>query len=319
MPTWHYRTGIAAPLYFRHESSLRHDTGPHPEGAGRIPAIEGELERRDWLGYEVREAPAVGMEQLCAVHPRAYVDEVRAMSERGGGSFDPDTVASPDSYDAALHAAGGACGMVEALLGGEAGVGFSGMRPPGHHALPDVAMGFCLFANVAIAARHALDSLGLERVFVLDWDVHHGNGTNDIFLSSPEVLFASIHQSPLYPGTGPLREVGTGDGEGYTINLPVPPGSGDAEWLSLVEHVVLPAARAFSPEIVLVSAGFDAHRADPLASCQLEASSFAFMARQMRGLADSLGVPVGAVLEGGYDLGALARSSVAVLSTLLGG
>src|SRR4051812_33554582 len=140
-----YRTGIAAPLYFRHESSLRHDTGPHPEGAGRIPAIEGELERRDWLGYTVREAPEVSMEQLTAVHPESYVDEVRAMSERGGGSFDPDTVASPDSYEAALHAAGGACALVEALLDNTCPVGFSAMRPPGHHALPHVAMGFCLF------------------------------------------------------------------------------------------------------------------------------------------------------------------------------
>jgi acetoin utilization deacetylase AcuC-like enzyme len=247
------------------------------------------------------------------------VDEVRAMSERGGGSFDPDTVASPDSYDAALHAAGGACAMVEALVAGEAPVAFSAMRPPGHHALPQVAMGFCLFANVAVAARHALDALDLDRVFVLDWDVHHGNGTNDIFFSNPDVLFASIHQSPLYPGTGDLREVGEGPGEGYSINLPVPPGSGDAEWLSLVEHVVLPAALEFEPELILVSAGFDAHRADPLATCELEASSFELMARQVRGLADSLGVPVGAVLEGGYDLRALAKSVAATMEGLRDG
>jgi acetoin utilization deacetylase AcuC-like enzyme len=253
------------------------------------------------------------------VHPQEYVDEVRAMSERGGGSFDPDTVASPDSYDAALHAAGGACAMVEALVAGEASVAFSAMRPPGHHALPQVAMGFCLFANVAVAARHALDSLELDRVFVLDWDVHHGNGTNDIFYSSPDVLFASLHQSPLYPGTGDLREVGDGPGRGYSINLPVPPGSGDPEWLSLVEHVVLPAAREFEPQLILVSAGFDAHRADPLAMCELEASSFAFMARQVRGLADALGVPVGAVLEGGYDLRALAQSVAATMEGLRDG
>ena len=205
------------------------------------------------------------MERLTAVHPAGYVEEIRTVSEAGGGSFDPDTVASAGSYEAALHAAGGACAMVEALAGGEASVAFSALRPPGHHAEPRVAMGFCLFNNVAVAARHALDTLGLERVFILDWDVHHGNGTNDVFHDSREVLFASIHQSPLYPGTGPLRDVGEGPGEGYSINLPVPPGSGDDVWLAMVEHVVVPAARAFKPQLVLVSAGFDAHRDDPLA------------------------------------------------------
>ena len=180
-------------------------------------------------------------------------------------------------------------------------------------------MGFCLFNNVAVAARHALDSLGVERILVLDWDVHHGNGTNDIFHASREVLFASIHQSPLYPGTGTLGDVGEGDGAGYTLNLPVPPGSGEDEWLSLVEHVVMPAARAYSPELVLVSAGFDAHRADPLANCMLDAKSFAHMARHVRSLADELEVPVGGVLEGGYDLAALAQSSAAALEALATG
>jgi acetoin utilization deacetylase AcuC-like enzyme len=303
-----YRTRIAAPLYFRHEASLEHDTGAHPEGPGRIPAIERELEARGWLGYELREAPEVALDVLHAVHPARYVEQVRAMSERGGGAFDLDTVASPGSYSAALHGAGGACALVEALVAGEAPFGFCGLRPPGHHAEPARAMGFCLFNNVAVAARHALDSLGLSRVLVFDWDVHHGNGTNDIFHSDPAVLFASIHQSPLYPGTGPLSDVGSGDGEGYSLNLPVPPGSGDDEWLALVEHVVLPAARAFEPELVLVSAGFDAHRDDPLANCMLSTDSFAAMAAHVRVLAGDLGVPFGAVLEGGYDLGALASS-----------
>ncbi|MEA2275022.1 MAG: hypothetical protein QOI98_3730, partial [Solirubrobacteraceae bacterium] len=238
------------------------------------------------------------MDVLNRVHPKSYVDSVRSMSEAGGGAFDPDTVASAGSYRAALHAAGGACAMVEALLAGEAGVGFCGLRPPGHHAEPQVAMGFCLFNNVAVAARHALDRLGVERVFVLDWDVHHGNGTNDIFHSDPRVLFASIHQSPLYPGTGPSSDVGSGAGEGYTINLPVPPGSGEDLWLSLVDHIVVPAALAYEPQLVLVSAGFDAHRDDPLASCALEVESFAQLALRVRALADTLGAPLGGVLEG---------------------
>ncbi|MEA2442343.1 MAG: hypothetical protein QOH76_3767 [Thermoleophilaceae bacterium] len=256
---------------------------------------------------------------LRAVHPATYIDEVRFMSERGGGAFDSDTIASEGTYDAALHAAGGALALVEALVAGEASVGFSGLRPPGHHAEPRVAMGFCFFNNVAVAARHALDSLGLERVFVLDWDVHHGNGTNDIFHSSPEVLFASIHQYPWYPGTGPLSDVGAGEGEGYSINLPAPSGSGDEVWLSYVEHVVVPAARAFEPQLVLISAGFDAHRDDPLGTCTLDSTSFAEMALWMRSLGDSLGAPVGGVLEGGYDLPALASSCAAALEALRDG
>jgi acetoin utilization deacetylase AcuC-like enzyme len=267
----------------------------------------------------LREAPAVSPEVLTAVHPAAYVDSVRQMSESGGGAFDLDTVASPGSFNAALHAAGGACAMVEALVGGEASFGFCGLRPPGHHAEPSRAMGFCLFDNVAVAARHALDSLGVARVFVLDWDVHHGNGTNDIFHSSREVLFASIHQSPLYPGTGPLSDVGSGDGEGFSVNLPVPPRSGEDVWLSLVQHVVAPAARAFEPELILVSAGFDAHRDDPLADCGLETGSFAAMALWVRALGEELGVPVGAVLEGGYDLRALAASVAATLEAFASG
>jgi acetoin utilization deacetylase AcuC-like enzyme len=209
--------------------------------------------------------------------------------------------------------------MVEALVGGEASVAFAGLRPPGHHAEPEVAMGFCLFNNVAVAARHALDSLGLERVLVFDWDVHHGNGTNDIFHTDPRVLFASIHQWPLYPGTGPLSDAGSGAGEGYTVNLPVPPGSGADLWLSLVEHVVVPVAEAFAPQLVLVSAGFDAHRDDPLAECRLEVDSFEQMALQVGALASRLGVPVGAVLEGGYDLTALAKSTAATLEALARG
>jgi acetoin utilization deacetylase AcuC-like enzyme len=261
----------------------------------------------------------VDLEVLGAVHPARHVQAVREMSEGGGGAFDLDTVASPGSYGAALHGVGGACALVEALVAREAPFGFCGLRPPGHHAEPSRAMGFCLFNNVAVAARHALDSLGVRRVFVFDWDVHHGNGTNDIFHSDPDVLFASIHQSPLYPGTGPLGDVGSGAGEGFSVNLPVPPGSGDDEWLALVEHVVVPAARAFEPELVLVSAGFDAHRDDPLADCRLSTDSFASMALWMRALGESCGAPVGAVLEGGYDLGALAASVAASLEAFAAG
>jgi acetoin utilization deacetylase AcuC-like enzyme len=313
-----YGIRIGAPLYFRHESSLEHDTGPHPEGAGRIPAIERAMESRDWLGFDLRDAPEASIDQIVRVHPPEYVDHVRQACERGV-PLDPDTVTSPGSWGAALHAVGGAVAMVNALLGGEARLGFCGLRPPGHHAETHAAMGFCLFNNIAAAARHALDEHGLARVLVLDWDVHHGNGTNEIFHETSALLFASIHQSPLYPGTGPLSDVGGGEGEGFSINLPVPPGSGESEWLSLVQHVVMPAAREFEPELVLVSAGFDAHRADPLASCLLETESYAQLAAHVRELAAGLGVPVGLVLEGGYDLAALSASVVATLNSLADG
>ena len=310
-----YRNAIAAPLLFSHPASFDHDTGPHPERPDRIRAIEAALEERDWLGYERREAPAASEEQLLRVHPESHVESVREHCA-GGRPFDLDTPTSQGSWEAALRSAGGACALVEALLAGKAPTGFCALRPPGHHAEADRAMGFCLFANAAVAARHALDFLGAERVLILDWDVHHGNGTHAIFHSSPEVLFVSIHQWPFYPGTGALSDVGSGEGEGFTINLPVPAGSGEEEWLGLVEHVAVPAAREFAPDLVLVSAGFDAHNDDPLAECRLEAVSFSHMARHMRALADELGVPVGAVLEGGYDLGALAASVAATMEAL---
>jgi acetoin utilization deacetylase AcuC-like enzyme len=303
------------PVYFEHPASLEHDTGAgHPERPERIRAIEAELERHDWFGFERREAPAATNEQLVAVHPPDYVELVRELTARGA-AFDMDTPTSPGSWEAALRAAGGACALAESLLGGGERIGFSGLRPPGHHAESARGMGFCLLANVSIAARHALDSLGAARVLILDWDVHHGNGTNAIFHQSPEVLFASLHQYPFYPGTGALSDVGSGAGAGYSINLPVPGGSGEDEFCGLVEHIVLPAAREFDPDLVLVSAGFDAHRADPVGGCALETSSYAELARQIL----TLGKPVGYVLEGGYDLDALAGSVAASLEALAEG
>jgi acetoin utilization deacetylase AcuC-like enzyme len=266
---------------------------------------------------ERREAPAADRAAITAIHPEDYVEAIRAGAEAGGGQLDADTILSRGSYRAAVHAAGGACAMVEELLAGRAPFGFCGMRPPGHHAERATAMGFCLFNNVAVAAQRAID-LGTERVLVLDWDVHHGNGTNDIFHSRADVLFASIHQSPLYPGTGPLHDSGSGAGEGFSLNLPVPPGSGERAFVSLVQHVVVPATRAFEPGIVLVSAGYDAHREDPLAECDLDDRSYGALAAHVRDLGRELGVPVGVVLEGGYALGALARSVAATVEALGG-
>jgi acetoin utilization deacetylase AcuC-like enzyme len=306
-------------LYLHHPHSLEHDTGDHPERAERIRAIERELEGRGWLGLERVLAPAADRETVEAVHAAAYVDRIAELSARGGGMLDMDTIASPRSFDAALHAAGGAVHAVSALIAREAEVAFCGLRPPGHHAEASRAMGFCLFNNVAVAARHALDRLGVTRVMVLDWDVHHGNGTNDIFYESDQVLYVSIHQSPLYPGTGALTENGSGVGEGYTINLPVPPGSGHADWLGLVQHVVVPVAHAYAPDLFLVSAGFDAHRDDPLANCMLTEESYAAMTAALRGPSRDLDAPLGFVLEGGYDLTALRRSVAATIEAALDG
>ena len=307
-------------LYFSHPACLEHDPRRgmpgHPESPERLRAIEAALEERDWLGWERREAPAAAEGELTLVHPREHVEGIRELCRSGGGAIDADTFAGEASYEAALRAAGGACEMTRALLRGEAEVGFSAGRPPGHHAEPARAMGFCLFDNVAVAAALAIAELGLERVFILDWDVHHGNGTAEIFRRRDDVLFASIHQGGIFPGSGAREDVGSGPGEGFTINLPVAAGSDENVWLSLLEREILPAAARFEPQLVLISAGFDAHRDDPLAQCRLQASSYARMATLAREAAANAGAPVGMVLEGGYDLDALAESVVATMSAL---
>ena len=311
-----------AGLYFSHPACLEHDPRvhipEHPDTPERLLAIERALASENWLGWERREAPAAGENQLGLIHGARHIDQIKELALAGGGAIDGDTFVGEPSYRAALHAAGGACEMTRALIAREANVGFCGVRPSGHHAEPDRAMGFCLFNNLAIAAELAIRELGVQRVFILDWDVHHGNGTAEAFRRRPNVLFASIHQSGIYPGTGPLGDAGSGPGEGYTINLPVPAGSEEDLWLSLLEHIVLPAAEAFEPELVLISAGFDAHRADPLADCRLESGSFAEMARHVRDFAEQLDAPVGAVLEGGYEPAALAQC-VRTTLTALGG
>jgi acetoin utilization deacetylase AcuC-like enzyme len=295
-------------LYLSHPSSLEHDTGAHPENSSRIRAIEARLDEAGWPGLSRIEAPAATREQLTRVHTPAHIDAIEELSARGGGMIDVDTIASEGSFEAALHAAGGAVNGVERLLAGEGSFAFCGLRPPGHHAEASRAMGFCLFNNVAVAARHAIEAGGVERVLVLDWDVHHGNGTEAIFAESDEVLYSSIHQWPLYPGTGPAEYTGTGVGE----------GAGTEEFLALVQHVVAPIARDFRPGLLAISAGYDAHRRDPLAECSVDTEGFADMAASMRGLAAELDVPVLVCLEGGYAPDALAESVLATIEALEG-
>ncbi|HMD51118.1 MAG TPA: histone deacetylase [Solirubrobacteraceae bacterium] len=309
-------------LYFSHPACLEHDprvhSPAHPDTPERLIVLERALAERDWFGWERREAPAADEAHLELVHCTRHVHRIRDLCAAGGGAIDPDTFVGVASYRAALHAAGGACEMARALLAGDSEVGFCAVRPSGHHAERERAMGFCLFNNIAVAAATAIAQEGLGRVFILDWDVHAGNGTAEIFRESSQVLFASIHEEGLFPGTGPLQDAGSGEGEGYTINLPVPPGSGEELWTALLDTVVLPAARAFAPELVLVSAGFDAHAEDPLADCELQTGSFAELAMRVRDLAREAAVPLGAVLEGGYNRSVLADCVSVTLPALAG-
>jgi acetoin utilization deacetylase AcuC-like enzyme len=305
-------------IYVSHPSSHLHDTGAHPENAGRLVAIEAALDNAGWLGLERLEAPAATREQLTRVHDPGHVDAIEAFCASGGGLIDMDTVAAPDSFEAASRAAGGAAAAAELLLAGEAPAAFCGLRPPGHHAERDGAMGFCLFNNTAVAARHAIDACGAERVLILDWDVHHGNGTEAIFAASSDVLYASIHQWPLYPGTGAAEYAGEGEGEGFTVNLPVAAGAGGEEFMALVEHVIVPIARSFEPDLIVISAGYDAHRDDPLGSCRVETEDYGAMTATMRDAGRELEAPLLVCLEGGYSPTALAASVLATLEALEG-
>ncbi len=309
-------------LYFSDPSSLEHDpreTMPgHPESPPRLVAVERRLEDEGWLGWERRPAPAASAEELEFVHTPRHVAAIRELSESGGGAIDVETYDGPNSYRAAAHGAGGAAAMARALLAGEAKVGFSALRPPGHHAEPEVAMGFCLFNSVAVAAALATAELGASRVLILDWDVHHGNGTEAVFRDRDDVLLITIQQELIWPGTGLPEDVGTGHGEGFTINLPVPEGSGRDVFLSLLDRVVAPVAGEFAPDLILVSAGYDAHLEDPLAGLALSAEDFGQMAVEVRELGARLGAPVGAVLEGGYAPSALADSVAATMRGLGG-
>ena len=301
-------------LYLRHPLSLEHETGPQPENAARITAIEERLGREDWHGLELVEAPAAELDQVLRIHPIEHIEAIERLAGDGGGMVDLDTVVSPRSYDAALRAAGAAAHAAGRLLDGES-FAFCGLRPPGHHAERATAMGFCLFNNVAVGAAEAL-AAGAERVAILDWDVHHGNGTEAIFAATDELLYASIHQWPLYPGTGAAEFEGEGAGEGFNVNLPVPPGTGSEEFVALVEHVVVPIARAYEPGLIAISAGYDAHRDDPLASCTVETEAYADMTAAIRAVAAELEVPVLVGLEGGYSPPALADSVVATAAAL---
>lgn len=296
-----------------HPHCLLHDTGPsHPERSQRLSAV---LDRLGQAGIadevERIEAHEVDPEDLLAVHPAEHVQQIERLCAAGPGRIDgTDTAVSPDSHRAALLAAGGVAEAARRVRLGEWTNAFVAVRPPGHHAEAREAMGFCLFNSVAVGAAALLRD-GAERVAILDWDVHHGNGTQHLFETNPRVFYASLHQWPLYPGTGAAAERGSGPGAGTTLNCPMPALSTDAQWLGALEHTILPALEDFAPEAVLISAGFDAHRADPLAQCLVSSEAFGAMTRLMTQFADAhAGGALVSVLEGGYDIDALADSAL---------
>jgi acetoin utilization deacetylase AcuC-like enzyme len=306
--------------YCCHPLEREHTQRGHPENSERLRGTMELLEEQGLLARMTAvEATPVSMEQLQRVHAARYVESVRNMAERGGGHLDADTYVAPRSYEAALLSAGGMVNLVHAVLQGEVTCGFNLMRPPGHHAVSGRGMGFCIFNNVAIGALTAREEAGIERVLIVDFDVHHGNGTQDAFWRDPSVFFFSTHQYPYYPGSGDWREIGGGEGQGATCNVPLRAGVGDEGYERIFDELLWPLAERFAPELILVSAGFDAHWQDPLAGMRLSLGGYATLAQTLKAMADTLCAGrLVFTLEGGYHLQALAHAVCNTLSVLLG-
>jgi acetoin utilization deacetylase AcuC-like enzyme len=305
-------------LLISHPSFLEHDTGQHhPERPDRLRAVLAALDEPALAGLPRLIAPAATLEQLTRVHPADYVEAILAIRPPPGelAQIDGDTVMSTRSAEAAQHAAGAVVAGVDAVMKGKARTAFAAVRPPGHHALPTVPGGFCLFNSVAVGALHAQAVYGLERVAIIDFDVHHGQGTQAVVAPDPRLFYASTHQSPLYPGTGSPRERGLA---GNVVNVPLPAGSGSTAFRAAWSERILPALDTFAPQLVMVSAGFDAHRDDPLAQLNVETPDFVWLTEELLVIADrhAKGRLVSA-LEGGYDLDALAESVVAHVQALM--
>ncbi len=306
-------------VFATHPRYTEHDYPGHPENADRIRAVWRGL---DESGLSERmqslEPHEVDTDWVLTVHTAGYLDLLRRVSATPRVTFlDPDTYAGPDALAIALLSAGGAVGVVDTVLGGSAGNGLAAIRPPGHHAMPSRAMGFCLLGNVAIATRYAQRQYGIDRILIVDYDVHHGNGTEAMFYDDPSVLYVSTHQYPFYPATGAASDIGTGPGEGYTVNIPLPAGSGDANYAAVFEQIIWPSAERFQPQLVLVSVGFDAYREDPLAEMRLTLSGYSHLAAEVIRMAQRFcGGRVVFLLEGGYNLDAL-RNGVSNIARLL--
>ena len=301
------------------ERCLEHDTGErHPENPDRLRAIRRGLAKRH--GVEYAEADPATREEVVAVHDAEYVDELAEFVADGGGSWDPDTVASGGTWDAALASAGLSQWAARSALDGADGrdTPFALGRPPGHHAVPDDAMGFCFFNNASVAAQTVLDDGAADRVAIFDWDVHHGNGTQDVFYDRDDVLYASIHEEGLYPDTGALDETGRDAGERTTVNLPLAAGAGDADYRYAIDEAIAPALERFDPDLLIVSAGFDAHRHDPISRMRVSSEGYALMTDQLRSVTNEIGAATAYVLEGGYGLDTLAEGVSMVHETFDG-
>ncbi|MCR9257214.1 MAG: histone deacetylase family protein [Alphaproteobacteria bacterium] len=304
-------------LLLTHPACVAHDPGRmHPEHPGRLKAVLKALEADEFAALVREEAPLAERKHILAAHPESHIDLVEEVEpERGYAAIDSDTVLSKGSVEAAYRGAGAAVAAVDAVMAGRAKNAFCATRPPGHHAEPTRAMGFCLFDNVAVAAYHALNAHGLDRVAIMDFDVHHGNGTQAIFWDEGRVMYASTHQSPLYPGTGMPHERGT---KGTIVNATLPPGAGGDAFRAAMTGTVLPAMESFDPELVIVSAGFDADARDPLANLELGPEDFAWATERLLDLAEkTAGGRLVSVLEGGYDLEALAEGAAAHVGALM--
>ena len=303
-------------LLYSHPDCLEHDPGAHhPESPARLRAVLAALSARRFVGLQQREAPQAALEDLLRVHPRHFVERIlKAVPVAGHVALDADTVLSAASGRAALRAAGAVSAAVDAVIAGDATNAFCAVRPPGHHAEPQRAMGFCLFNNAAVGAARAREVHGLERVAVIDFDVHHGNGTQAAFAADPHLFYASTHQSPLYPGTGAASETGVGN----IVNVPLRPFSGSAPFRRAFSERVLPALEEFRPMLVIISAGFDAHKSDPLAQLMLDESDYVWVTEQLVEAAfRHAGGRVISTLEGGYDLSALGASAAAHVGVLM--
>ncbi|WP_049922377.1 histone deacetylase family protein [Halopiger djelfimassiliensis] len=303
------------------EICLAHDPGSrHPESPDRLRAIRERLKKKH--GVEYAESDPCTVDELSTVHDRAYVESVREFCADGGGNWDPDTTAVEETWNALRQSAGLACWAVETALEGATGreTPFSIGRPPGHHAVPDDAMGFCFVNNAAVAAQQALDhpDYDVDRVAIVDWDVHHGNGTQDIFYERDDVFFVSLHEKGLYPGTGAVDETGEGDGAGTTMNVPMPAGTDDVGYLAAIDGPITAALTDYDPDVLIVSAGFDAHRHDPISRIRLSTEAYALMTDRLRAFADGIDAALAFVLEGGYGLDVLADSVAIVHETFDG-